>query len=95
MSTVNAIFIGISWAIVCVLIAALYRIGRFYQIMSGRRSFYRWFLLPLILLAAAAVLNMITYSAPSVVADALLLLGGASLIVLGYFLLRLMTGSRP
>jgi hypothetical protein len=94
MATVNAVLLLIAWGVICVLIAVLYRVARFYQITSGRRSLYRWFLVPLILLAAAAVLNVLVGGEPNLWGDALLLLGGASLIGLGYNLLRLMTGSR-
>jgi drug/metabolite transporter (DMT)-like permease len=94
MATVNAILLLIAWLVICVLIAVLYRIARFYQITSGRRSLYRWFLVPLILLAVAAVTDLLIVGEPNVWSDALLLLGGASLIGLGYNLLRLMTGSR-
>ena len=94
MATVNAILLLIAWAVICVLIAVLYRIARFYQITSGRRSLYRWFLVPLGLLAAAAVTDLLIVGEPNVWRDTLLLLGGASLIGLGYNLLRLMTGSR-
>ena len=94
MATVNAVLLLIAWIVICVLIAVLYRIARFYQITSGRRSLYRWFLVPLVLLAAAAVTDLLIVGQPNVWGDMLLLLGGASLIGLGYNLLRLMTGSR-
>ena len=94
MATVNAILLLIAWLVICVLIAVLYRIARFYQLSSGRRSLYRWFLVPLVLLAAAAVTDLLIVGEPNVWGDMLLLLGGASLIGLGYNLLRLMTGSR-
>ena len=94
MATVFAILLLIAWLVICVLIAVLYRIARFYQITSGRRSLYRWFLVPLVLLAAAAVTDLLIIGEPNVWSDMLLLLGGASLIGLGYNLLRLMTGSR-
>ena len=94
MATVNAILLLIAWLVICVLIAVLYRIARFYQLTSGRRSLYRWFLVPLVLLAAAAVTDLLIVGEPNVWGDMLLLLGGASLIGLGYNLLRLMTGSR-
>jgi hypothetical protein len=91
---VNAVLLLIAWVVVCALVAILYRIARFYQMTSGRRSLYQWFMAPLALLAAAALLNVLVGGAPSVWSDALLLLGGVSLIGLGYNLLRLMTGSR-
>jgi drug/metabolite transporter (DMT)-like permease len=94
VTIVNAALQLIAWGMICVLIVVLYRIARFYQITSGRRSLYRWFLVPLVLLAAAAVTDILVVGEPNLIGDALLLLGGASLIGLGYNLLRLMTGSR-
>lgn len=94
MATVNAILLLVAWGVICALIVVLYRIARFYQITSGRRSRYRWFSVPLILLAAAMVIDVLLMGGPNLVSDALLLLGGVSLIGLGYNLLRLMTGSR-
>ena len=94
MATVNAVLLLIAWGVVCVLVVVLYRIARFYQITSERRSLYRWFGLPLVLLAAAAVINVLVVGGSSPTGDVLLLLGGASLFGLGYNLLRLMTGSR-
>ena len=94
MATVIAILLLIAWLVICALIAVLYRIARFYQITSGRRSLYRWFLAPLVLLAAAAIVDLLVMGEPNAWGDTLLLLGGASLIGLGYNLLHLMTGSR-
>ena len=95
MTTLNTVLLLIAWGVICVLVAVLYRIARFYQITSGRRSLYRWFLVPLVLLAAAALINVLAAGGPTLMSDALLLLGGGCLIGLGYNLLRLMTGSRP
>ena len=94
MATVNAVLLLIAWGMICALIVVLYRIARFYQITSGRRSLYRWFLAPLNLLAAATVTDLLIIGEPNVWGDTLLLLGGAALVGLGYNLLRLMTGSR-
>lgn len=94
MATVNAILLLTAWGVICALIAVLYRIARFYEITSGRRSLYRWFLVPLILLAAAAVINVLVAGGPNLIGDVLLLVGAGSLIGLGYNLLRMMTGSR-
>lgn len=93
-TTLNTILLLIAWGVICALVAVLYRIARFYQITSGRRSLYPWFFVPLVLLAIAAVIDVLVIGGPSLVGDALLLLGGISLIGLGYNLLRLMTGSR-
>jgi hypothetical protein len=94
MVIVNDVLLLIAWGVVCVLLVVLYRIARFYQVTSGRLSRYRWFSVPLVLLAGAVVTDVFIVGGPSWVGDVLLLLGGASLIGLGYNLLRLMTGSR-
>ncbi len=94
MASVNAVLLLIAWGVICMLVAVLYRIARFYQITSGRRSRFQWFIVPLVLLAAAVVLDVLVVGEPNVLGDVLLLAGGASLIGLGYYLLRLMTGSR-
>jgi hypothetical protein len=93
MATVNTVLLLAAWVVISALIVVLYRIARFYQITSGRRSRYRWFSVPLSLLAAAAVINGVA-GGSNLAGDALLLLGSSSLIGLGYNLLRLMTGSR-
>ena len=94
MATVNAVLLLIAWGVICALVVVLYRIARFYEVTSGRRSRYQWFGVPLFLLAAAVVMDALVIGKPNVLGDVLLLAGGASLIGLGYNLLRLMTGSR-
>jgi hypothetical protein len=94
MTTLNAVLLLVAWGVIGALVAVLYRIARFYQITSGRRSRYQWFGVPLILLATAVVIDVLVVGGPSLAGDALLLLSGASLIGLGYYLLRLMTRSR-
>ena len=94
MASVNAVLLLMAWGVICALVLVLHRIARFYQITSGRRSRYQWFGVPLVLLAAAAVIDVLLVGEPNVLSDALLLVGSASLIGLGYNLLRLMTGSR-
>ena len=94
IATVNALLQLIAWGVICALVVVLQRIARFYEITSGRRSLYQWFGVPLVLLAAAAVIDVLLVGELNVLGDALLLMGGASLIGLGYNLLRLMTRSR-
>ncbi len=94
MASVNAVLLLMAWGVICALVLVLYRIARFYQITSKRRSRYQWFGVPLVLLAGAAVIDVLFVGEPNVLGDVLLLAGGASLIGLGYNLLRLMTGSR-
>ncbi len=94
MATMNAVLQLVAWGVICALIVVLYRIARFYQITSGRRSRYQWFSVPLVLLAAAAVIDVLVVGGPNLTGDVLLILGSISLIGLGFNLLRLMTGSR-
>lgn len=90
----NALLQLIAWGVICVLVVVLQRIARFYEITSGRRSLYQWFGVPLILLAAGAVIDVLLVGELGVLGNVLLLVGGASLIGLGYHLLHLMTRSR-
>jgi hypothetical protein len=83
------------WGVVAVLIVLLNRIARFYQITSGRKSYYQLFWVPLVCISLGAV----RYATQGVLTgdvlgDGLMLLGGVLLIGLGYYLLKLMTGSR-
>ena len=94
MLALNAVLTLIVWSLIGVLIVVVYRIARFYQITSGRRTYYRGFLVPLILLPLAALLNVSVDPLLDLWRDVLLLVGGISLIGLGYYLLRLMIGSR-
>jgi len=94
MLALNAVLTLIVWSLIGVLIVVVYRIARFYQITSSRRTHYRGFLVPLILLPLAALLNVSVDPLLDLWRDVLLLVGGISLIGLGYYLLRLMIGSR-
>jgi hypothetical protein len=83
------------WGGVGVLIILLNRIARFYQITSGRRSYYQLFWAPF----SCISLGALRYAsqgllAGDVLGDGLMLIGGVLLIGLGYYLLTLMTGSR-
>ena len=83
------------WGAVSVLIILLNRIARFYQLTSGRRSYYQLFWVPLACISLGA-LRYATQGMPGgdVLGDGLMLIGGVLLIGLGYYLLKLMTGSR-
>lgn len=83
------------WVAVGALIVILSRVARFYQITSGRRSYYQLFWLPPALMGWGAL----RYAGQAVLAgdvlgDLLMLAGGLLLFGLGYYLFRLMTGSR-
>jgi hypothetical protein len=81
------------WIGLTVLMVFLYRIARFYQVTSGRRSYYQLFLVPIGLLLAGglryATLGIIVGDA---LGDAFMILGGLSLMALGAYMLNLMTG---
>ncbi len=83
------------WGAVGVLIILLNRIARFYEITSGRKSYYQLFGVPLMCIGLGALryatVGLLT---GDVLGDGLMLLGGLLLIGLGYYLLKLMTGSR-
>lgn len=83
------------WGVVGMLIILLNRIARFYQITSGRKSYYQLFWAPFICITLGA-LRYATQGTPGgdVAGDSLMLIGGVLLIGLGYYLLKLMTGSR-
>ena len=94
MAAPDTILTLVFWGLIAVLIVVVYRIARFYQITSGRPTYYRLFFVPLGLLLAAALLNVVADPQLDLWRDALLLAGGVSLIGLGYYLLQLMIGSR-
>ena len=94
MTALDTILTLVFWGLIAVLIVVVYRIARFYQISSGRRTYYRLFFVPLGLLLAAALLNVAADPLLNLWRDVLLLAGGVSLIGLGYYLLHLMIGSR-
>ncbi len=84
-----------AWGGVIFLLVVLYRIARFYQATADERSHYRWFALPLVLFLLAVVrYAWVGGFAGDQWGDGLLVLGGSSLIALGYHLLNLMTGDR-
>lgn len=94
MNVIYAVLTVATWVIICALIVVLYRIGRFYQISSGRRSYYQYFSVPLVLFALGALASLFLREL-QLWGDLLLLAGGAALVGLCIYLLRLMTGSRP
>lgn len=80
------------WCAVGALIVILSRVARFYQAASGRRSYYQLFWLPLALMGLGALCDAGLIG--DALGDLLMLAGGLLLFGLGYYLLRLMTGSR-
>jgi len=75
----------------------LFLIARFYEEKSGRRSFYRLFLIPMALFALAAI-RYAMFLAPDIAGDfwgdLMRCIGGITLGISGLFLLKLMIGGR-
>ena len=84
-----------AWAGIGLLLIVLYRIARFYQISAQEPSYYRWFGVPFVLFLSAAVrYAWIGDFAGDPPGDGLMLAAGSSLFVIGFYLLKLMTGGR-
>jgi hypothetical protein len=95
MDWINRFLTLIAWGGVGILIFLLYRIAHFYQVTSGQPTRYQLFLIPLALL----VLGGLRYATVAdwngdVIGNTLQLAGGAALIAMGMFLVRIMTGGR-
>jgi hypothetical protein len=84
------------WLGVSALLVILYRIAHFYQITTGLRSHFRFFLIPATLFITGMVQYLMVGSGftGDVLGDLLFFLGGISLSLIGYYLLKLMTGGR-
>ena len=84
------------WGVVCILLYFLFAIARFYEVKSGRRSYYALFLIPIVLFALAALKYL--WIAPAIVGDPwgdfLRFTGGVIVLGTGFYLLKLMTGKR-
>lgn len=97
MALLNSALTIYNWGVICFLLGFLFLIAHFYERKSGRKSYYQYFLVPILLFALSAILY--ARSGPLIVgqliADLSRLLGGIVLLVLGFSLLRLMTGGRP
>jgi len=85
-----------AWLAGITLIAFLFLVARFYEVKSGARSHFRLFLLSILLFLMAAAFSAFGPGGwvADPIANVLFFLGGATLIVLDGFLLRLMTGGR-
>jgi hypothetical protein len=78
------------------LLLLINRIARFYELTTGVRTYHRLFFIPmtLFLVGAARYLVIDSGFAGDVLGDILFFLGGFCLSLMGYFLLKLMTGGR-
>jgi hypothetical protein len=95
MNVIDTVLNLYVWVVLCALMVVLYRIARFFQKTSGRRSHYQLFLVPIALL----LIGGLRYASLGIFVgdpggDLLMVIGGLSLIGLGYYTLRLMTGGR-
>jgi hypothetical protein len=98
----------LSWAGVAVLLLLLYRIAYFYEVTSRQPTHYRLFIFPMALLLLGGLCYLIAgdlgeagsgnlkqvISTARLAGDSLQLAGGISLVGLGAFILRVMTGGR-
>jgi hypothetical protein len=84
------------WLGVAALLLFINRIARFYQMTTGVRSYYRFFLVPVFFFLAGMGRYLVVERgfAGDVLGDTLFFLGAVSLSFTGYVLLRLMTGGR-
>jgi hypothetical protein len=84
------------WLGIAFLLFLLYQIAHFYQVTTGLRSHYRLFVIPIVLFIAAMARYLILdrQFSGDILGDLLFFIGGISLSITGYFLLKLMTGGR-
>jgi len=84
-----------TWFPLAVLLLLLLLIARFYEKFSGRRTYFRWYIVPVVLFGAA----MARYASTGELAgdrlgDVLSALAGGVLLVLSVSLYRLMAAGR-
>lgn len=84
-----------SWGGISVLLFFLFAIARFFERKSSRRSFYSFFLLPIVLFLGSAVRYILIGDfVGDLWGDLGRILGGMLVCGLGLYLLNLMTGGR-
>jgi hypothetical protein len=87
--------IVLTWFAVTILLLLLLLIARFYQNVSGERTYYWGFMLPIILFGVASARSaFIDQIGGDPLSDSLWFVGGLILIGLCIFLIRLMTDGR-
>jgi len=93
----NSLLIIYVWSIVITHLIIIMAIARFYERKSARRAYYRWFVIPAVVLMIAAF--RYAFLPDQLVGDmwgdTLRLIGGVMSIGLTIFLLKLMMGKRP
>ncbi len=85
-----------SWGGIVITLLFLFLIARFYEKKSGQKSYYQFFLLPLVLFLLSAIRYLFSTDefVGDVTGDTLLFSAGLVLGFLSYSLLNLMTGGR-
>ena len=103
VDTLGVVLIAFSWIAVAILVFFMHLIGRLYEIKFQRRSNYRLFHVPLALfLVAAAYYTVYPLVGGGlhfdfiglILPDLLFFLAGLVLVVLSYFLLRMMIAGK-
>jgi predicted MPP superfamily phosphohydrolase len=104
MHILGSLVVVFSWIIAAILIFFLFLVGRFYEIRFGQKSYYQLMLIPLVLFIAAAIWDAFfvnSYTGDPLLdfvgafcPDLLFFLGGLVLIILCYYLFRIMMGGR-
>ena len=96
MTIVTKLLTLLIWTGIAGLILLINRIARFYQMTTGVRTHYRLLLVPMALFIAGMGRYLLVESGftGDILGDSLFFLGGLCLSLIGYFLLKLMTGGR-
>jgi hypothetical protein len=96
MTTLTKLLTLYIWTGIAALIFLLNRIARFYQLTTGVHTHYRLFFVPIFFSLVGMLRYLVTNEgfAGDILGDLCFFLGGASLSLLGYYLLQLMTGGR-
>jgi hypothetical protein len=104
MHILSSLLVVFCWILAATVIVFLFLIGRFYEVRFGQKSYYQLMLVPLLLFVTAGVWDAVfanSYSGDplldfvgALVPNILLLVGGAILATLCYYLYRKMMGGR-
>lgn len=93
--SLNQVLMLYAWFPLAALITIMLMIARFYESFSGERSYFRWYLLPIVLFAGGAVrYSSINMLSGDLLGDSLMAMGGLILLVLSAHLYHLMTSGR-
>lgn len=87
LAVLTQVLLLYAWFPLAFILFIMLLIARFYQSFSGDRTYYRLYILPLVLLGAAAVrYASLSLLAGDLFADALLAVGGLVLLILCIYL---------